>query len=110
MTIESIKKILATPSIGNFRCVELFEVIGTRNNNPDFNIFTLAIAHETNLRLINKEEITPKLVQLETDESLKFDVFKSIISIEDFFNRISDLNTKITNKDVLLNNLETLNE
>ena len=99
MTVESIKKILATPSIGNFRCVELFEVIGTRSNNPNFNIFTLAIAHETDLRLINKEEITPKLVQLETDESLEFDVFKSIISIEDFFNRISDLNTKITDKD-----------
>lgn len=99
MTIESIKKILATPSIGNYRCVELFEVIGTRNNNPAFNIFTLAIAHETDLRLINKEEITPKLVQLETDKSLKFGVLKSIIPIEDFFNRISDLNTKITNKD-----------
>ena len=99
MTIESIKKILATPSIGNFRCVELFEVIGTRNNNPAFNIFTLAITHETDLRLINKEKITPKLVQLKTDKSLKFGVFKSIISIEDFFNRISDLNTKITDKD-----------
>lgn len=99
MTVESIKKILATPSIGNYRCVELFEVIGTRNNNPAFNIFTLAIAHETDLRLINKEKITPKLVQLKTDKSLKFGVFKSIISIEDFFNRISDLNTKITDKD-----------
>ena len=99
MTVESIKKILATPSIGNFRCVELFEVIGTRSKNPVFNIFTLAIAHETDLRLINKEKITPKLVQLKTDKSLKFGVFKSIISIEDFFNRISDLNTKITDKD-----------
>jgi hypothetical protein len=99
MTVESIKKILATPSIGNFRCVELFEVIGTRSKNPAFNIFTLAIAHETDLRLINEEEITPKLVQLETDKSLKFGVLKSIIPIEDFFNRISDLNTKITNKD-----------
>lgn len=99
MTVESIKKILATPFIGNFRCVELFEVIGTRSNNPAFNVFTLAIAHETDLCLINKEEITPRLVQLKTDKSLKFGVLKSIISIEDFFNRISNLNTKITDKD-----------
>ena len=99
MTVESIKKILATPSIGNFRCVELFEVIGTKSKNSTFNIFTLAIAHETDLRLINEEEITPKLVQLKTDKSLKFGVFKRIISIEDFFNRISNLNTKITDKD-----------
>lgn len=99
MTVESIKKILATPSIDNFRCVELFEVIGTRSNNPAFNVFTLAIAHETDLYLINKEKITPRLVKLKTDKSLKFGVLKSIISIEDFFNRISDLNTKITDKD-----------
>ena len=30
MTIKSIEKILKIPSIGNFKCIELFEVIGIK--------------------------------------------------------------------------------
>ena len=74
MTIESMKKILAMPSIGNFKCIELFEVIGIKDSNPPFNIFSLAVAHETDLPLTEKEEITPKLIKLKADKSLKFGV------------------------------------
>ena len=99
MTIESMEKILAIPSIGNFKCIELFEVIGIKDSNPPFNIFSLAVAHETDLPLTEKEKITPKLIQLKADKSLKFGVFKRIVSIEDFVNIISDLVTLGANED-----------
>ena len=94
-----MKKILAMPSIGNFKCIELFEVIGIKDSNPPFNIFSLAVAHETDLPLTEKEEITPKLIKLKADKSLKFGVFKRIVSIEDFVNIISDLVTTEANED-----------
>ena len=94
-----MERILAMPSIGNFKCIEFFEVIGIKDNNPPFNIFSLAVAHETDLPLTKKEKITPKLIKLKADKSLKFGVFKRIVSIEDFVNIISDLVTPGTNKD-----------
>ena len=99
MTIESMEKILAMSSIGNFKCIEIFEVIGIKDSNLPFNIFSLAVAHETDLPLIKKEEITPKLIKLKADKSLKFGVFKRIVSIEDFLNIISDLVTPGSNED-----------
>ena len=99
MTVESMKRILAMPSIGNFKCIELFEVIGIKDSNPPFNIFSLAVAHETDLPLTEKEEITPKLIKLKADKSLKFGVFKRIVSIEDFLNIISYLVTPGSNED-----------
>ena len=99
MTIGSIERILAMPSIGNFKCIELFEVIGIKDSNPPFNIFSLAVAHETDLPLTEKEKITPNLIKLNADKSLKFGVFKRIVSIEDFVNIISDLVTTEANKD-----------
>jgi len=99
MTIESMKKILAMPSIGNFKCIELFEVIGIKDSNPPFNIFSLAVTHETDFPLKEKEEITPKLIELKADKSLKFGVFKRIVSIKDFFNIISYLVTPGSNGD-----------
>ena len=54
MTIESMEKILAMSSIGNFKCIEIFEVIGIKDSNLPFNIFSLAVAHETDLPLIKK--------------------------------------------------------
>ena len=99
MTIESIERILAMPSIGNFKCIELFEVIGIKDSNPPFNIFSLAIAHETDLPLTEKEKITPNLIKLKADKSLKFRVFKRIVSIEDFLNIISYLVTPDSNED-----------
>ena len=99
MTVESMKRILAMPSIGNFKCIELFEVIGIKDSNPPFNIFSLAVTHETDLPLTDKEKITPKLIKLKADNSLKFGVFKRIISIEDFVNIISDLVTTEANED-----------
>lgn len=94
-----MKRILAMPSIGNFKCIELFEVIGIKDSNPPFNIFSLAVTHETDLPLTDKEKITPKLIKLKADNSLKFGVFKRIISIEDFVNIISDLVTTEANED-----------
>ena len=99
MTIESMERILAMPSIGNFKCIELFEVIGIKDSNPPFNIFSLAVAHETDLPLTKKEKITPNLIKLKADKSLKFGVFKRIVSIEDFVNIISDLVTTEANED-----------
>lgn len=99
MTVESMKRILAMPSIGNFKCIELFEVIGIKDSNPPFNIFSLAVTHETDLPLTDKEKITPKLIKLKADNSLKFGVFKRIVSIEDFVNIISDLVTTEANED-----------
>ena len=99
MTIKSIEKILKIPSIGNFKCIELFEVIGIKDSNPPFNIFSLAVAHETDLPLTEKEEITPNLIKLKADKSLKFGVLKRIVSIEDFVNIISDLVTLEANED-----------
>ncbi|WP_308862078.1 VPA1262 family N-terminal domain-containing protein [Neisseria mucosa] len=99
MTIESMKKILAMPSIGNFKCIELFEVIGKKDNNPSFNIFSLAVAHEADLLLTEEEKITPNLIKLKADKSLKFGVFKRIVSIEDFLNIISYLVTPGSNED-----------
>ena len=43
--------------------------------------------------LTEKEEITPNLIKLKADKSLKFGVLKRIVSIEDFVNIISDLVT-----------------
>lgn len=94
-----MEKILAIPSIGNFKCIELFEVIGIKDSNPPFNIFSLAVAHETDLPLTEKEKITPKLIKLKADKSLKFGVFKRIVSIEGFVNIISDLVTTEANED-----------
>ena len=94
-----MEKILAMSSIGNFKCIEIFEVIGIKDSNLPFNIFSLAVAHETDLPLIKKEEITPKLIKLKADKSLKFGVFKRIVSIEDFLNIISDLVTPGSNED-----------
>lgn len=99
MTIESMERILAMPSIGNFKCIELFEVIGIKDSNPPFNIFSLAVAHETDLPLIKKEKITPNLIKLKADKSLKFGVFKRIVYIKDFFNIISYLVTPGSNGD-----------
>lgn len=99
MTIESIERILAMPSIGNFKCIELFEVIGIKDSNPPFNIFSLAVAHETDLPLTEKEKITANLIKLKADKSLKFGVFKRIVSIEDFLNIISYLVTPGSNED-----------
>lgn len=99
MTVESMKRILAMPSIGNFKCIELFEVIGIKDSNPPFNIFSLAVAHETDLPLTEKEKITPNLIKLKADKSLKFGVFKRIVSIEDFLNIISDLVIPGSNED-----------
>ena len=99
MTVESMARILAIPSIGNFKCIELFEVIGIKDSNSPFNIFSLAVAHETDLPLTEKEKITPKLIQLKADKYLKFGVFKRIVSIEDFVNIISDLVTTKANED-----------
>ena len=99
MTVESMKRILAMPSIGNFKCIELFEVIGIKDSNPPFNIFSLAVTHETDLRLTDTEKITSKLIKLKADNSLKFGVFKRIVSIEDFVNIISDLVTTEANED-----------
>ena len=92
-----MEKILAIPSIGNFKCIEFIEVIGKKDNNPSFNIFSLAVAHETDLTLTEKEEITS--IKLKADKSLKFEVFKRIVSIEDFLNIISDLVTTEANED-----------
>lgn len=94
-----MKKILAMPSIGNFKCVELFEVIGIKNKNPPFNIFTLAVAHEIDLCLVGKKAVTPKRISLKADKSLKFGIYKSIISIEKFLNIISNLDTPNSNGD-----------
>ena len=94
-----MEKISAIPSIGNFKCIELFEVIGIKDSNPPFNIFSLAVAHETDLPLTEKEKITPKLIKLKADKSLKFGVFKRIVSIEGFVNIISDLVTTEANED-----------
>ena len=99
MTVESMKRILAMSSIGNFKCIEFFEVIGIKDNNPPFNIFSLVVAHETDLPLTEKEKITPNLIKLKADKSLKFGVFKRIISIEDFLNIISYLVTLGSNED-----------
>ena len=99
MTIESMERILAMPSIGNFKCIELFEVIGIKDSNPPFNIFSLAVAHETDLPLTEKEKITANLIKLKADKSLKFGVFKRIVSIEDFLNIISYLVSPGSNED-----------
>ncbi len=99
MTIKSIEKILKIPSIGNFKCIEFFEVIGIKDSNPPFNIFSLAVAHETDLPLTEKEEITPKLIKLKADKSLKFGVFKRIVSIEGFLKIISYLVTPGSNEE-----------
>ena len=94
-----MKKILAMPSIGNFKCIELFEVIGIKDSNPPFNIFSLAVAHETDLPLTEKENITPNLIKLKADKSQKFGVLKRIVSIEDFLKIISYLVTPGSNED-----------
>ena len=99
MDIKSIEKILKMPSIGNFKCIELFEVIGIRDSNPHFNIFSLAVAHETDLPLTEKENITPNLIKLKADKSQKFGVLKRIVSIEDFLKIISYLVTPGSNED-----------
>ena len=94
-----MERILAMPSIGNFKCIELFEVIGIRDSNPSFNIFSLAVAHETDLPLTEKENITPNLIKLKADKSQKFGVLKRIVSIEDFLKIISYLVTPGSNED-----------
>lgn len=99
MTTESMNKILSTPSIGNFKCIELFEVIGIKDKKLPFNIFTLAVAREENLQLIKEEKITPKPIDLKTDKSLKFGIFKSIISLDDLFNKVTEIGIENSNKD-----------
>ncbi|MBP4133216.1 VPA1262 family N-terminal domain-containing protein [Gallibacterium anatis] len=91
MSLSHMKEILTTPSIGLFKSIELFEIIGIKDKEPPFNIFTLAVAQELELNLINEEKITPSLIQLKKDKSIKFGIFKSILSIDDFLNRASNL-------------------
>lgn len=91
MSITYLKEILTTQSIGLFHCIELFEIIGIKAKEQPFNIFTLAVAHELDLDLINEEKITPSIIQLKKDKSLKFGIFRSVLSIDDFLNRASNL-------------------
>ncbi|SIR93284.1 hypothetical protein SAMN02745664_10874 [Moraxella cuniculi DSM 21768] len=91
MSFRYMKEILITPSIGLFKCVELFEIIGIKNKQFPFNIFTLAIAQELELDLINEEKVTPHPIQLKKDKSLKFGIFRSVLSIDDFLDRASNL-------------------
>lgn len=91
MSFRYMKEILITPSIGLFKCVELFEIIGIKNKQSPFNIFTLAVAQELELDLINKEKVTPHPIQLKKDKSLKFGIFRSVLSIDDFLDRASNL-------------------
>ena len=79
--------------------LSFLNVIGIKDSNPPFNIFSLAVAHETDLPLTEKEKITANLIKLKADKSLKFGVFKRIVSIEDFLNIISYLVTLGSNED-----------
>lgn len=94
-----MKQMLTTPSIGLFKCIELFEIIGIKEGESPFNIFTLAVAQELELDLTNEEKITSSLIQLKKNKSLKFGIFKSILSVDDFLNIASDLdNSQWKNK------------
>ncbi|ULJ68702.1 hypothetical protein MIS45_07865 [Wielerella bovis] len=91
MSFVDIKEILTMPSIGLFKYVELFEIVGIKGKEQPFNIFTLAVAQELELDLVNDEKFTPNPIQLKKDKSLKFGIFRSILSIDDFLDRVNNL-------------------
>ncbi|TNH02449.1 hypothetical protein FHQ22_09845, partial [Pasteurellaceae bacterium Phil31] len=90
MNTSHINSVLSTPSIGLFTCIELFEIIGIQDKKA-FNIFTLAIAQEVKCEQATDEKITPKFIQLKKDKSLQFGIFRSVLSIGDFIDKIKYL-------------------
>lgn len=89
--MNTIEKYLRNENIGFFQCIELYEVIGFIQDKPPYNIFTIAIAQELSLSLIQDQPITDKLQEIKKQKGLKFGIFKSILSIDDFLKRIDNL-------------------
>ncbi len=86
-----ITKILSIPSIGKFKTIELIEIIGIpsrKNKKVPFNIFTIAIAQDLDLPIVKDQTLTEKPIQLKKEKSLKFGIFKSILSIEEFIEKL----------------------
>ena len=89
--MNTLEKVLRNENIGFFQCIELYEIIGFIKDKQPFNIFTIAIAQELSLPLIQDQPITDKLQEIKKQKGLKFGIFKSILSIDDFLKRIDNL-------------------
>lgn len=90
--MDALEKFLRNENIGFFQCIELYEVIGFIRDKQPFNIFTIAVAQELSLSLIQDQPMTDKLQEIKKQKGLKFGIFKSILSIDDFLKRIENLN------------------
>ena len=89
--MDALEKFLRNENIGFFQCIELYEVIGFIKGKQPFNIFIIAIAQELSLSLIQDQPMTDKLQEIKKQKGLKFGIFKSILSIDDFLKRIENL-------------------
>ncbi|MDY6215268.1 VPA1262 family N-terminal domain-containing protein [Actinobacillus porcinus] len=89
--MNTLEKVLRNENIGFFQCIELYEIIGFIKDKQPFNIFTIAIAQELSLPLIQDQRITDKPQEIKKQKGLKFGIFKSILSIDDFLKRIDNL-------------------
>lgn len=89
--MTTLEKFLRNENIGFFQYIELYEIIGFIKDKQPFNIFTIAIAQELSLSLIQDQPITDKLQEIKKQKGLKFGIFKSILSIDDFLKRIDNL-------------------
>ncbi len=90
--MTTLEKFLRNENIGFFQCIELYEVIGFIKGKQPFNIFTIAIAQELSLSLTQDQPITDKPQEIKTQKGLKFGIYKSILSVDDFLKRVENLN------------------
>lgn len=89
--MEQISQLLKMNSLGYFQSIELIEIVALiKDKSCPFNLFTLAVAQELPLpeKEIKGSPLTPKLIKLESSKKIKIGIFKSILSIDEFVEKI----------------------
>ena len=89
--MNSLEKTLNINSLGQFKTVELIEIVGWMKNSSPFNIFTIAIAQEDNLENELDSKLSNKSLNIKKQKGLKVGVFKSILPIDDFLEKTKSL-------------------
>ena len=89
--MNSLEKTLNINSLGQFKTVELIEIVGWMKNSSPFNIFTIAIAQEDNLENELDSKLSNKILNIKKQKGLKVGVFKSILPIDDFLEKTKSL-------------------
>ena len=62
--MNSLEKTLNINSLGQFKTVELIEIVGWMKNSSPFNIFTIAIAQEDNLENELDSKLSNKILNI----------------------------------------------